>query len=338
MLKTQRFLMSYWHNSPDTPISTQHPTLYADRLRMRLPGDAKFALGPHVDGGSVERWDERGYGLGGVYKDIWKGEWEKFDPWEASCRLPIVSDLHNGVGACSMLRMYQGWLSMSTTGPFEGTLLVNPLLAKATAYYLLRPFFTPRKQFNPPETTSSPSSSETTHYYHAYLAPENWTPEPHPSSWIHGATPGHGQELSHALHPHLNLPQTMIHVPRVRPGDYVAWHCDTIHAVDRIHAGNEDSSVLYIPACPLTEGNARGLARQRECFVRGVPSPDFGGGEGEGGFEGRVRVEDVIEEGLVGVEGRRGMGLGEWDSAEEGLTGGQREVLDRANKILGFYS
>ena len=54
---------------------------------MRLPGDAKFALGPHVDGGSVERWDEKGYGLGKVYDSIWKGQWEDFDPWEASCRL-----------------------------------------------------------------------------------------------------------------------------------------------------------------------------------------------------------------------------------------------------------
>ena len=50
MLKTQKFLMSYWHSiNPHIPISTQHPISYADRLRMRLPGDAKFALGPHVD-------------------------------------------------------------------------------------------------------------------------------------------------------------------------------------------------------------------------------------------------------------------------------------------------
>jgi hypothetical protein len=298
---------------------------------MRLPGDAKFALGPHVDGGSVERWDERGYGLGGVYKDVWKGEWEKFDPWEASCRLPVVSDLHQGVGACSMLRMYQGWLSMSTTGPFEGTLLVNPLLSKATAYYLLRPFFTPRKE---PETGSR-SVTEAVEHSQEYLASDNWIMEPEPSSWIQGATPGHGQELSHILHPHLHLPKTMVHVPNIRPGDYVAWHCDTIHAVDRKHAGTSDSSVMYIPACPLTESNAQGLMRQRDTFIKGVPSPDFGGGVGESEHVGRVKVEDM--EGLVGVEGCRAAGLMEWDSGAPGLTAGQREVLDRANKILGFY-
>lgn len=42
-----------------------------------------------------------------------------------------------------------------------------------------------------------------------------------------------------------------------------------IHAVDSIHAGKSDSSVLYIPSCPLTELNAHGLARQRDAFLKG---------------------------------------------------------------------
>lgn len=298
---------------------------------MRLPGDSKFALGPHVDGGSVERWDEAGYGLGGVYEKVWKGEWEALDSWESSCRLPVKSDLHQGVGACSMFRMFQGWLSLSTTGPGEGTLLVNPLLSKATAYYLLRPFFSPRRGVDPgaQTTTEAITNSE------SFLNPDNWTLDSSPSSWLQGATPGHGQELSHLLHPHLNLQQSMIHVPTVRPGDYVAWHCDTIHAVDKTHAGTADSSVLYIPACPLTEENAVNLARQRQHFIDGTPSPDFGGGVGESEHEGRIRAEEL--EGLVGEEGARAMGLAEWDSDAEGLTAGEREVLDRANKVLGFY-
>lgn len=333
MLKAQRFLMSYWHSTnPHAPISTQHPTSYADRLRMRLPGDAKFALGPHVDGGSVERWDERGYGLGGVYNDVWRGNWEKFDPWEASCRLPVVSDMHQGVGACSMFRMFQGWLSLSTTGAFEGTLLVNPLFAKATAYYLLRPFFSPRRGVDAGAQTTSEAMNNTVEFLEA----DNWVMDKEPNSWIQGATPGHGQELSHLLHPHLNLEQTMVHVPTVRPGDYVAWHCDTIHSVDKTHAGKSDSSVLYIPTCPLTESNAQGLLRQRENFIHGTPSPDFGGGMGESEHVGRVKVEDM--EALVGVKGCRAAGLMEWDSEEPNLTPGQKEVLDRANKVLGFYS
>ncbi|KAF9731078.1 hypothetical protein PMIN06_011353 [Paraphaeosphaeria minitans] len=332
MLKAQSFLMSYWHaTNPHTPISTRHPISYADRLRMRLPGDARFALGPHVDGGSVERWDENGYGRGKVYDTVWKGNWDAFDPWESSCRLNVVSDLHQGVGACSAFRMFQGWLSLSTTGPGEGTLLVNPLLAKATAYYLLRPFFSPQKGIAPGAQTAD----EVTTSSASFLASDNWKMDTTPTSWIHGASPGHGQELSHLLHPHLHLKQSMIHVPVVRPGDYVAWHCDTIHAVDRTHAGTSDSSVLYIPACPLTEDNAKYLNRQRSCFVDGTPSPDFGGGEGESKHVGRVGIDEL--ESLVKEEGRRAMGLEMWDSSLEDLGMGERVVLNRANKVGGWY-
>ncbi len=77
LLKTQRFLMQFWHSAdPDANISTDLPISYADRLRIRLPGDSKFALGPHVDGGSCERWEEGGYGLGGVYDKIFSGYWQ----------------------------------------------------------------------------------------------------------------------------------------------------------------------------------------------------------------------------------------------------------------------
>jgi hypothetical protein len=227
--------------------------------------------------------------------------------------------------------MFQGWLAMSTTGPREGTLLINPLFAKATAYYLLRPFFSPRKGVESGAQTTSEAISQSSDF----LASDNWTMDAEQSSWIQGATPGHGQELSHLLHPHLRLEQTMIHVPKVQPGDYVAWHCDTIHAVDKVHAGHSDSSVMYIPACPLTVANAEGLKHQRETFVKGIPSPDFGGGVGESEHVGRVKARDM--EHLVSIEGRRAAGLAEWDSAESDLTVGQKEVLDRANKILGFY-
>ena len=202
--------------------------VYADRVRIRQPGDAGFALGPHVDGGSLERWEEDGYGLGSVYGRIWKGKWEEYDPWESSCRLPVKSDLYNGSSACSVFRMFQGWLSMSTTGPNEGSrlnvsfhckrytneiaLLVNPMLSLSTAYYLLRPFFMPR---NPSSDTSN------------FLDSSNWQLEPDATSLMQGAHPGHGQELNSLLHPHLELGTSMVHIPRINPGDYVAWHCDS---------------------------------------------------------------------------------------------------------------
>ena len=326
LIKAQRFLMEFWHSKdPNALISSSHPTIYADRLRMRLPGDAKFALGPHVDGGSCERWEPEGYGRGNVYDKIWQGKWEEYDPWESSCRLPVVSDMYQGVGACSMFRMFQGWLSMSETAPFEGTLLVNPLLSRATAYFLLRPFFSPKRAAVDP-------ASET--FEEAFLAPSNWQLDASPSSWLQGASPGHGQELRAALHPHLNLPSSMVHMPRVNPGDYVSWHCDSIHAVDKIHAGKSDSSVMYIPACPLTVGNAEFLAKQRSAFLEGTPCPDFGGGVGESKHTGRAGLQDVQK--VNADEGMQAFGLKAWDSQAEGLTPGQKEVMGRANRILGL--
>lgn len=219
MLEAQRFLMSFWHShATDAPISPLHPLTYADRLRIRQPGDAGFALGTHVDGGSVERWEDDGYGRGEVYQRIWEGKWEKYGPWEASCRVPVEADLYSGPGACSMFRMFQAWLSLSHTGPKEGTWLMNPLLSMATNYYLLRPFFEP---------VSTPTAGSSQIALDTFLDPVNWRLEPSSSSKLEGATPGYAQELNNVLHPHLQLDKTMVHVPKISPGDFVAWHCDS---------------------------------------------------------------------------------------------------------------
>lgn len=158
--------------------------------------------------------EENGYGKGGVYNEIFRGNWEVYDPWESSCRLPAVSDLYNGPGGCSMLRLFQGWLSMSIASAGEGTLMVNPLLGKATAYFLLRPFFRPRR--GPIKGHESD-----------FLDSNNWSLEDETTSVLQGAVPSNCQELNAALHPHLELQDTMTHITQVRPGDYVAWHCDS---------------------------------------------------------------------------------------------------------------
>jgi hypothetical protein len=88
--------------------------------------------------------------------------------WNATSRLGVISDLYGGVGACSMFRMAQGWLSMSNIKGGEGHLLVNPVLKGAMAYLLLRPFFQEKK----------PSTSLSTE---AYLSPSNWILEPETS-------------------------------------------------------------------------------------------------------------------------------------------------------------
>lgn len=327
MIKAQSFLMSYYHSkTPHAEFSTKQPLTYADRFRIRQPGDAGFALGPHVDGGSVERWEDEGYGRGHVYDEILKGSWEKFDPWETSTRLDAVSDLYQGAGACSMFRMFQGWLSMSHTGPNEGTLLVNPLFNLATSYYLLRPFFAPKK-------APAASSTQDPVYSKEFLDPENWALETSTTSSLQGAEPGLCQELNHGWHPHLNLPQTMVHVPQIAPGDYVAWHCDTIHSVDKVHQGKGDSSVMYIPACPTTRASIDYVRQQREHFEQGIPPVDFPGGVGESKHVGRPGVEDL--KGMAGTEGLRSFGYAPFDvSAAESK--GEEAVLRYANQVLGF--
>lgn len=330
-------------SSSTSQISLTEPLSYADRLRIRQPGDATFALGPHIDGGSVERWEPNGYGRGGVYNKVFEGDWEGYDPWDASGRVDAVNNLYDGLGACSMFRMWQGWLSMSNTGPNEGTLLVNPLMHRATAYVLLRPFFSPVNESRGP----------------GFLDESNWkfTGVEGMTSDLQGASPGHGQELTDELHPHLELERTMVHMPKIKPGDFVAWHCDSklktascnsvrnrhtdfylftfsaIHSVDKKHQGASDSSVLYIPVCPVTSINAEYLSRQREAFRNGTPGPDFPGGEGEARHAGRP-TEEMLR-GWTNGEGMRAMGLEKLVASSAALPG-QKEVIERANSILGF--
>ena len=328
LLAAQRFLLSHWHSKdPYALASTSHPTIYADKLRMRAPAGGDFALGPGLDRGSPERWNSTGYGSK-VYESIWQGRWEDYDPWEISSRLSMNSHLNQGVGACSMFRAAQGWLSLSTIDAREGTLLVNPMLKHAMAYYLLRPFFS---------ANTGPMDMKTGTFDESFLAPENWILDRPQNSWLQGVSPGKEQELSNAANPHLELHSTMVHNPEIRPGDYVAWHCDQIHAVEQSQEGTSDSSVLYIPTCPLTIQNAEFLARQRQAFLEGLPGPDFDDGVGESGHVGRPGPEDVEEASQGKDAGMVAFGLQEWDSSAAGLSEAQRELFDRANKVLGFY-
>ncbi|KAG7294037.1 hypothetical protein NEMBOFW57_004099 [Staphylotrichum longicolle] len=301
------------------------------RLRIRQPGDAQFALGPHQDGGSVERWEETGYGRGGVYDAVFEGRWDAaaapegeggYDAFDAAGRVGAVTDLYGGLGACSMFRMFQGWLALSRTGPGEGTLQVNPLVKETGVYALLRPFFRARRGVGEVEKGR-------------FLEAENWefTGGEAMGSELQGAMPGCAQEFPEGMHPHLELERTMVNVPEVRPGDYVVWHCDTIHAVDKTHAGKSDSSVLYIPVCPTTKASAEYVARQRAAFLQGTPGPDFPGGEGESRHIGRATEEYVKK--YCEPLGVQAMGLDKL-VAMEGDTPGGKAVVKQANAVLGF--
>ncbi|RVX68092.1 hypothetical protein B0A52_08231 [Exophiala mesophila] len=300
LLKTQSFLASFWHSSDaKSEISTTYPLSYADRFRIRRPGDAKFALGPHTDGGSLERWEDPEYSH--VYQPILQGEWDRYDPFDARHRINAKMDMYNGAGACSMFRLFQGWLSMSSTGPGEGTLKVCPLLRHATSYLMLRPFF---------DLELGRLNLDAT---------------------FPNSVPGACQEYNPQTHPHLELDSTMVSMPQVEPGDYVAWHCDTIHAVDKEHVGKADSSVLYIPACAMTKSNLEFLERQRKSALKYSPPPDFpgAGGDGEIGFHGAIDWHQI------NAQGKRAMGLGNmpWE-VQEGMSEGERRVIEEGNRRL----
>ena len=300
VLATQQFLASLWHSSdPKSELSTTYPLTYADRLRIRRPGDAKFALGPHTDGGSLERWEDPEYSK--VYQSILDGEWEKYDAMDARHRINAHMDLYNSQGGCSAFRFFQGWLSMSSTGPGEGTLRLCPLLKHATAYLILRPFF---------DSTSGSLNLD---------------------SSFPGSVPGAGQEYSPETHPHLELESSMVSVPKVEPGDYVAWHCDTIHAVDKEHNGHGDSSVLYIPACAMTPRNIEFIKKQRVAALAYSPPQDFpgAGGPGELGFKGAVDWDQVPEDGLRAL----GLGSSGWERRPD-MSEGEISVIENANRVL----
>ena len=265
IVDTQKALLSYWHASdPNSEISLVQPISYFDRLRIREPGPFGWFLGPHIDGGGVERWEDPGYRS--CYARIFEGgdSWKKHDPYDVTPRLIANQDLYDSPyvmlsqiphecslsdrSQCTIFRAWQGWTSLSTTKTGEGTLRVVPFLRPSTSYVMLRPFFKPK-----PGREAS-------------LEADDWEPDLERGGFP-GTSPGRAQTLSTHTHPHLRLDKTVVSIDFVEPGDqvYCAFdhhsicpqltspgHCDLIHAVEPKHTGTGDSSVLYIPAAPLT--------------------------------------------------------------------------------------
>lgn len=77
----------------------------------------------------------------------------------------------------------------------------------------------------------------------------------------------------------------------------MAWHCDTIHAVDNVHNGSMDASVFYIPVVPKSRSNDQYIETQKQHFLKGIPAPDFPGGAGESNHVGRATKEDIAKYG-----------------------------------------
>ncbi|OJA12424.1 hypothetical protein AZE42_03385 [Rhizopogon vesiculosus] len=256
------------------------PLVYADRFRIRRPGPGWDRHPPHVDGGSIERWEDESFRK--CFADILSGNWRAHDPYELEGRLDARTSLYGRPGQSTVFRTFQGWLAMSQTAPTQGTLRVFPDVMLSNAYTILRPFFSP----------TVPLDSED------ILKPENWvfdisTPDfPGITLQADGFS---GPRPTPQQHPHLRLGETMTSVPKVNPGDMVFWHCDVVHSVEEDHTGTEDSAVMYIGAVPQTPMNIEYVKKQAETFLAGINPPDFVKDRPDTRYVGLGIDEDVKE-------------------------------------------
>ncbi|KAG9964054.1 DUF1479-domain-containing protein, partial [Aureobasidium melanogenum] len=308
MLATQSFMNQLYTADTNQKVDLTTPLTYCDRVQIRPPGDKLFALSPHVDGGGVERWEDRAYGH--VYRNIFKGKWNEYDPWDLTGRLDANMNMYDGPGGCSVFRTFQGWLGLSRHGPKEGTLVVHPILQPSTAYWMLRPFFKPTRKGSLDGWKFSLDDDEG-------------------NVFLHGANPGTAQEHTPDHHPHLNLKETMIPYPTVDPGDTVFWSADTIHGTEMENTGKNDACVFYIPSVPMTPNNAQYVAQQRDAFAAGIPPPDFPGGLGESQFADATYLTEIQSE-----AGKQAMGL--VPISVDGKDNKRAELAKEVNNILGF--
>ncbi|RYP70584.1 hypothetical protein DL771_005403 [Monosporascus sp. 5C6A] len=343
VLRAQRFAMTLWKDTKDEFVATRYPITYADRIRIESAGSdgnitvngSRVAVSPQdsliaaaaatsseeiaqVDNGSLERWEQDGYGRAGLYNSIFEGDWESYDEWDASGRVNATPDLYNGQGACSMLRLFQGIIALTEIEPGMIKILPSPKLS--TAYFLLRPFFSPREK--------APEGGHRSEKWAAYLDPSNWRLDKEQSTIIHGAVAGHAQRVTSSFHPHLELKRSLVAPPTLPEGSYIIWHPDIAYQFSNTNystnarpttspgePASTTSMLVYAPAAPLTQQNALYLARQRKAFLRGHPGPDFdstGTGLGsEAPHTGRLTEKDIKEVG--GEEGLQAMGLAPWN-------------------------
>ena len=94
---------------------------------------------------------------------------------------------------CSFFRAFQGWTSLTQSGPGDGTLRVLPLLKESMAYIMMRPLLDDIKK-----------------------------------NKIPGYEPGELLKPPYNLHD--KIIDAMVSLPTVHPGDSVWWHADTLHS------------------------------------------------------------------------------------------------------------
>lgn len=300
----------YVNDTEESLIDLDSLIVYGDRIRIRQPG-AGAALTLHLDSSSIERWEDEKFRE--TYKEIFEGRWEDWDAYNLDVRQFAQEDLYHHLDTkrptiCSSFRTLQGWLGLSDNKTGEGTLKVLPNVKLAMAYVMLRPLF-----WKDPELGNLDD-------YEIDLE----TPK------FPGAAPSTGQLfLDDELFPHLRQCQTVVGIPDVEKGDFVFWHADLPHEVDKEHNGDGHSSVLYYGVTPLAIPNVETLLDTRDAFTRNVSPRDY-----------RSQLPENVKENqgadiahLKTAESRRGLGLSAFEITDK-LTPSQLKIRKIANEAL----
>lgn len=259
MARAQAFLNGLWRfQSPEGAVfDPDHNLIYADRVRFRQPGDASLGLSAHVDAGSIDRWIDPAY-HGTVYRHVFGGDLDRYDPFEAWGRTGIREIPSPAV--CRMFRTFQGWTALTRQGPNDGTLELLPI-ADAMPWMLLRAL-----QDDVPEDelcgAAACRAMMIVKEYHGLLLR------------------GYGA------------------IPLMQPGDAIFWHPDVLHGVEDAHRGTGYSSVMYIAPAPDCAKNREYAQLQKAAFEGGLSAPDFAPDNFEIDFAGRFTRADLSPLGL----------------------------------------
>ena len=137
MSQTRSFLNRIWNYKTNSIIhfDPDRECTYADRVRMRQPGDTSLGLSPHVDGGSIERWLGENYQH--VYRSLFHGDWKHYNPFDGEFRTEVEGI--DSPAVCRAFRTWQGWTALTPQGPGDGTLQLIPTIL-SIAYVMIRPF------------------------------------------------------------------------------------------------------------------------------------------------------------------------------------------------------
>ena len=192
-----------------------------------------------------------------VFRHVFTGRWADYDPWDAAHRTEV--DEFESTVMCSAFRTFQGWTALSSMRPTDGVLHVVPV-PSAMAYLLLRAL-------------------------QDDVADDD----------LCGAANGRVLAVTEKWHSVL-LP-ALTPIPAVEPGDTVWWHGDVIHSVADVSDQERWGNVMYIPAAPLCEKNARYAAECGRHFLAGTSPGDFAPENYEAGWPDRATLADLTATG-----------------------------------------